>query len=700
MDTTATSPSGVATMAHRRDKHCFPGLIWTLGACLFTFAPEARAQANYPTPYTFTTLAGYSGHGANDGTGTAARFWDPAGVAVDGAGNVYVADRANSTIRKVTASGVVTTLAGLAGHSGNADGTGNAARFDNPSDVAVDGTGNVYVANSGNRTIRKVTSAGVVSTLAGPWGRLTVDSAGNVCVVDRQNYTVSKITPAGVFTTSTTNRTGSTPRFWNPSAVAVDRACNVYVVESGDDRIQKLTPEGMVTTFAGREDRVGVERVMGDGEGHADGDGNVARFNFPEGLAIDRTGKLYVADSANGTIREITPAGHVTTLAGLAGQFGSADGTGSAARFWRPSGLAVDGAGNVYVTDRANNNIRKVTPSGAVTTLAGMAGGAGSADGTRSAARFCYPSGVAVDGAGNVFVVDSRNYTIRKVTPTGVVTTLAGLAGQSGSMDGSGSAARFDYPSGVATDVAGNIYVADTANNTIRKVTPEGRVTTMAGLSGYYGSTDGTGSEARFFGPHGVAVDHAGNVYVTDSANGTTIRKVTPAGVVTSLAGLTGSAGSADGTGRDARFYLLNSAAVDSAGNVYVTDSGNRTIRKVTPAGEVTTLAGLTGKRGSADGAGRAARFGAPCGLAVDSAGNLYVGDDKTMRKVTPAGDVTTLAGLAGKFGSEDGTGSAARFWDLSGVAVDQSGNVYVADNQNHTIRKGFPFKAATPVGP
>ena len=230
------------------------------------------------------------------------------------------------------------------------------------------------------------------------------------------------------------------------------------------------------------------------------------------------------------------------------------------------------------------------------------------ADGTGSAARFYFPNGVAVDSAGNVYVADTNNYTIRKITPSGVVSTLAGLAGSPGSADGTGSAARFNDPYGVAVDSAGNVYVADTGNNTIRKITPSGVVSTLAGLAGSIGSADGTGSAARFFQPYGVAVDSAGNVYVADT-NNNTIRKITPSGVVSTLAGLAGSFGSADGTGSAARFYYPEGVAVDSAGNVYVADTGNDTIRKITPSGVVSTLAGLAGSIGSADGTGSAARF-------------------------------------------------------------------------------------------
>ena len=313
-------------------------------------------------------------------------------------------------------------------------------------------------------------------------------------------------------------------------------------------------------------------------------------FNRPNGVAIDSAGNVYVADTANHTIRKITPAGVVSTLAGLAGSFGSADGTGSAARFNFPDGVAVDAAGNVYVADSSNNTIRKITPAGVVSTLAGLAGIGGSADGTGSAARFSQPVGVAVDAAGNVYVTDFSNNTIRKITPAGVVSTLAGSASSRGSADGTGSAARFFQPAGVAVDAAGNVYVADTFNHTIRKITPAGVVSTLAGLAGSFGSADGTGSAARFNQPTGVAVDAAGNVYVADRSNHT-IRKITSAGVVSTLAGLALDPGSTDGIGSAARFNRPEGVAVDAAGNVYVADTFNNTIRKITLAGVVSTFA-------------------------------------------------------------------------------------------------------------
>src|SRR5439155_1385320 len=207
----------------------------------------------------------------------------------------------------------------------------------------------------------------------------------------------------------------------------------------------------------------------------------------------------------------ITSAGVVTTLAGTAGTPGSTDATGTAARFRFPRDVATDGTGNVYVAELSNNTVRKITPAAVVTTLAGTAGSVGSADGTGAAASFNFPSGVATDSAGNVYVADTSNNTIRKITPAGVVTTLAGTAGTTGSTDATGAAASFNFPQGVATDSAGNVYVADTLNNTIRKITPAGVVSTLAGTAGT-GSADGTGAAASFNSPVGVATDNAGNV--------------------------------------------------------------------------------------------------------------------------------------------------------------------------------------------
>jgi hypothetical protein len=686
-------------------------------AALVLLPRQSPAQTNY-TPYIFTTLAGGGGYSTNV-AGSAARFWNPIAVAADSAGNVYVAEQGNNSISKVTPAGVVTTLAGRPGSFGSVNGTGSAARFNGPSGVAVDSAGNVYVADTLNHTIRKVTPAGVVTTLAGqvgnpgsangagtaaqfyqPWG-LAVDKVGNVYVGDSWNHTIRKVTPAGVVTTlaglagrpGSADGTNGNARFSYPSQVAVDSGTNIYVAD-GEHTIRKVTPVGnnwVVTTLAG----------MAGSSGSADGTNSDARFNVPYGVALDSAGNLYVADTYNNTIRKMTGEGTnwvVATIAGLAGSFGSADGTNGDARFNVPTAMALDSADNLYVSDTLNNLIRKMTLTGTnwvVTTLAGTGGTYGSAEGTGLDARFRNPSGVAVDRANNVYVADQINQTIRKVTSAGEVTTLAGLAGYGGTDDGVGKQARFANPGGVAVDSIGNVYVADTWNCTIRKVAPAGVVTTLAGQPGVVGGDDGTNSQALFAYPQGVAVDKAGALYVADTF-GYTIRKVAPVGtnwVVTTLAGWYDHYGSRDGTGVNAYFNLPTSVAVDSTGNVFVADTLNHLIRKVTPAGVVTTFAGGAGVVGSADGTGTAARFYAPTGVAVDGADNVYVADtyNNTIRKITPARVVTTLGGMSGFYGTADGNGNFARFGNPAGVAVDGEGNLYVADLYFNTIRKGYP---------
>jgi sugar lactone lactonase YvrE len=314
-----------------------------------------------------------------------------------------------------------------------------------------------------------------------------------------------------------------------------------------------------------------------------------------------------------------------------------------------------------------------------VTTLAGKAGVAGAADGSGAAARFNCPEDIVADKAGNLYVTDFNNSTIRKITPSGVVSTFAGKAGAFASRDGVGADARFGQPLSIAIDADGNLYVEELDWSTIRKITPAGVVTTLAVRVGTPGETRAAGA---------LAVDRAGNLY--DVSNGTLL-KITPAGKKTILAGTPGVFGCADGPGAAAKFSDWCGAIVtDTAGNIYRTDSKYDVIQKVTPSGVVTTLAGKAGVAGDADGMGAAARFNEPDGICVDDAGDLYVAEynNSDIRKITPAGQVTTIAGAYGSVGSADGSGAHASFYGPTGIVWAPNGDLYVCDSQNDTIRK------------
>jgi sugar lactone lactonase YvrE len=640
-----------------------------------------------------TTLAGSPGVPGNaDGNVAVAQFKYPEGLAIDSAGNLFVADELNHAIRKITPAGNVTTPYGSSGVPGSADGIGSAARFYYPNGLAVDSADNLYVADTVNDTIRKITPAGVVTTLAGTptvagsadgigsaarfnyTRSCAVDSAGNVYVGDEYNRTIRRVTPAGVVTTlggtpgvaGSADGYGGAALFAGSYGVVAASAGTVYVADG--NRITKGTLDTQPRLISAKRDYLQATSVsvafnqllvaatatnLSNYALNNSGTISGASLNSDRMTVVLTTSPLFnnvkhiltvnnvqatysletIATNSQITVLVPPISGQsiytpyaFTNFAGLPGVAGSANGTGTNAHFYRPHGVAVDSAGNVYTADTDTNTIRKITSGGVVTTLAGTAGVAGSADGTGTNALFNGPTGVAVDSAGNLYVADYFNFTIRKIDTAENVTTLAGSPGVPGSADGNGGGALFRNPNSVAVDSAGNLYVADELNQTIRMIDTNANVTTLAGSPGQQGSADGTGSAARFKYPNGMAVDSAGNLYTADTVNNT-IRKITPAGVVTTLAGSAGVAGSADGTGSDARFNSPRNVAVDSAGNVYVADEGNRTIRQITSAGAVTTLAGSPGVTGSTDGVGSAARFNTPWGVAVDSAGNVYVAD-------------------------------------------------------------------------
>jgi sugar lactone lactonase YvrE len=332
------------------------------------------------------------------------------------------------------------------------------------------------------------------------------------------------------------------------------------------------------TVFAGTPPAPGTTGSAANA-GSTDGTGMAARFNQPHYLAIDSTNTLFLADTGNATIRRISSGSVVSTYLGVAGTSIYVDGAASLARFEAPMGITAAPNSALLVTEVNSHTVRLVTASREVATAAGFRGFSGSVDATLEDARFFQPSGVVLDSSFNAYVADSANHTIRRVSLTSVVTTFAGTAGQTGTLDGAGTAARFNSPRGLAIDRENNLYVADSGNHTIRKITPSGIVTTVAGLGGFSGSNDGSGTGARFTTPWGVATDAAGNVYVADTGNHM-VRKISPAGIVSTIGGAAGVASHAEGNRATARFSSPVGIAVDAAGAVFVAVRGNHLIAR------------------------------------------------------------------------------------------------------------------------
>ncbi len=564
-----------------------------------------------------TTIAGNGTAGFVDGTGGAhgtAEFNQPQALVVDAQGNIFVADQYNNAIRKIDMNGNVTTFAGN-GTMGYVDGTGGpngTAEFDFPTGLAFDGQGNLLVADQYNNRVRKIDVNGNVTTVAGNGTAGFVDGTGGV---------------------------NGTAEFNIPASLVVDGHGNIIVADEGNNSIRAIDPSGNVTTLAGN----GMYGFV-DGTGGPHGS---AEFSGPVALALDTQGNIIVADLANERIRQVDANGNVTTLAGSS-TFGFADGQAQpteTAEFNSPWAVRMDNQNNILVADSSNNRIRKIDSADLVSTLAGN-GVPGFVDGTagpNGTASFDAPTALAVDSQGNVFVSDAANERIRKIDVNGNVTTVAGN-GTMGNVDGTGGpagTAEFYDPFGLALDGLGNIFVADSGNNSIRKIDANGNVTTVAG-NGTLGFANGTGGRngtAEFFDPSGVVVDAQGNLLVADTGNNC-IRKIDRNGNVTTFAGSQQS-GFADGTigpNGTARFDFPSDLVFDAQGNLLVADAANAAIRKIDPNGNVTTIAG-NGNDGFANGTlgmSGTAEFNGPFSLTVDAQGNIFVADlyNNCIRKI------------------------------------------------------------------
>ena len=524
-----------------------------------------------------------------------------------------------------------------------------------------------------------------------------MDSAGNLYIADSGNSRIRKVSN-GVITTVAGNGTQgfggdngptTSAQLWDPWGVAVDSAGNLYIADTDNSRIRKVS-NGVITTVAGN----GTGGFNGD-----DGPATSAALYGPEGIAVDSAGNLYIADTYNYRIRKVSN-GVITTVAGNGtGGFNGDNGPATSALLYNPSGVAVDSAGNLYIADTGTNRIRKVS-NAVITTVAGNGtpgfsgdnGPATSAELNVIGAAEYGPfydngGGVAVDSAGNLYIADTYNNRIRKVS-NGVITTVAGNGTRFGGDNGPAMSAQLHDPEGVAVDSAGNLYIADTGNNRIRKVS-NGVITTAAGngTTGFSGD-NGPAASAELYSPGGVVADSAGNLYIGDT-NNNRIRKVSN-GVITTVAGDGTYGFSGDnGPATSAELHAPWGVAVDSASNLYISDFLNSRIRKVSN-GVITTVAG-NGANGFRNGPATSAELYYPLGVAVDSAGNLYIADtnNNRVRKVSN-GAITTVAGNGDccSYIGDNGPATSAELSSPRGVAVDSAGNLYIADTGNSRIRK------------
>ena len=590
---------------------------------------------------------GYSGDG---GPATAAQLNRPGGLAMDSAGNLFIADSSNNRVRRVSPGGIITTVAGQSSQGSSGDGgPAVSATFVGPAALAFDSSGNLYIADTFH--IRKLSANGIVTMVAGN-GAIGFAGDGGPAI---------------------------DAEFFGLSGLAIDAAGDIYVADSSNFRIREITPDGIIRTVAG----TGVMGYAGDG-----GPASAAELDYPYGVAIDTTGNLLIADAENGRIRSISASGIINTIAGNGSfSYGGDGGPALNASMYAPAAVTMDISGDLFIADTNNFRVRKVAPNGNIATVAGNGTLGYSGDGGPATnAQFATPWGIAVDAAENVYFADAQDNRVRKIAPDGTISTFAGtgVAGFSGD-GGPAVNAQLYVPYGnIVADGSGNQYITDWGNRRIRKISAKGIITTVvAGL--------GT--------PNGMAVDHSGNVFIADRASDS-ILKVSPDGSVTTIAG-TGVAGfSGDGgPAVSAQFSQPESVAVDALGNVYIADQLNNRIRMIAPDGIISTVAGGGTEYGDNIPA-VAAVVVSPLLVAVDGTGELFiVGGEysNVIQKVSAAGIITTIGGMPAQYGIEPGyTGdggpaNSGQMIDVQGLAVDTAGNVFVGDAQSSAVRKLTP---------
>jgi trimeric autotransporter adhesin len=654
--------------------------------------------------YVISTVAG----GAPPATpmvASSASIGDPARVAVDRAGNVYFTSL--HSVFRVDPGGTLTRFAGNGrpGNSGDG-GPASSAQLNGPMGMAIDSAGNVYVADRDANVVRRISPAGVISTVAtdlsGPFA-VAVDGAGTLYIADTGSNRVVKRGPDG-----TQVEIAGSGALNRPEGVAVDASGSVYIADTFNGQIKRIADDGSLVTVAG----TGSTGVFGGDNNPAES----AALSLPTDITFDAQGNLYIADFGNGRIRRIAN-GIISSVAGASNGAPVVDGEPAASTSLEgPTGIAVDRNGTLYFAEggigsgsglaKGDYRVWKVTDAGELATLAGNGEPSFSGDGGPAiSSQLNGPSAIGFDAAGNFYIADTDNQRVRRVSADGTIATVIGNGTPGFAVDfGNPADALLHAPRGVAVDAAGRLYIADTLNNRVRKIEPGGNVSTYAGNgnASYFGD-GGPAVKAALNQPEGIALDASGNLYIADMLDHV-VRKVTPDGTITTIAGF-GTPGFAGDGGQatQARLYLPQAVAVDGAGNVYVADTGNHRVRRIDPLGIITTIAG-TGETGFAAGDGPAAStaLSSPRGVAADAAGNVYIADTghNRIRKVFPSGAITTIAGQDGTccYSGDGGVATAAQLNQPAGLWLDGAGNLYVADTGNNAIRVLHPIATSVAI--
>ena len=682
-------------------KYLYLGLFLSL-------APAYAADDTPRAIYNVATVAGSASLG-DGGPAIDAQIGAIQGVATDLAGNVYLSDTTHNLVRRIDGSGIITTVAGTgtAGFSGDG-GPATSAQLHFPYGLALDASGNLYIADLGNNRVRRVSPAGIIQTFVGSGGEGSSGDGG----------------PA------------TRAQMLSPRNLAIDSNGNLYISEFAAHRVRKVAPNGVISSAAG----TGIEGFGGD-----NAPATAAQLAFPAGLALDSSGDLYIADSQNQRIREVLPNGAIITFLGgteitlqtpvavildaaghlvvadgslavhkysggewsvVAGTYGTGfsgdGGPATAATLTLPQDLAFDPAGNLFIAD--GYRLREVNSAGIIRTAAGADYLFGIGDGgAATAAELYMPSAVTLDGSGDVYIADTGTNRVRQVSPAGVISTVAGTGTASpGGAASSAVSTPLFYPAAVAVDQSGNLLIVESQANRIRAVGADGLIRTVAG-TGVAGlgpdSLPATQTQLRW--PQGLCLDRSGNLYIADTGN-SRILLAPPGGSVTTAAG--NGARGFSGDGGPAPIAQLNqpaACAVDSGGNLYIADTFNHSIRKVDATGSIATVAG-TGIAGSGGDEGPAtlASLDTPGGIAVDDNGNLYISDtgNNAIRQVTPDGIIHIIAGTGvGGFAGDGGPALSAWLDTPGGILLDGSGDLYFADTNNNRVRELIPSGVIAP---